>query len=121
MARIDLLDEINRLFDEMVRDPWTRPTRRQPPQRPVKERQESHLEVDLPIGERGKGDVSVAIQGNRLTVSVGRGSAAGRASEKREAIERSFVLPEGADVTRVEAHFEGDVLHVRIGLGHKKS
>jgi HSP20 family molecular chaperone IbpA len=119
MATIRLLDEINRLFEEMVRDPWARPSRTQPAPRPGKQR-ETHLDVELPIEGGGRGDVAVSIEGNRLTVTIGRRSTVPGKSEQQEKIQRSFVLPEDADVTKVEARFEGEVLHVRIGLAEKK-
>jgi HSP20 family molecular chaperone IbpA len=124
MPTIRWLEEIDRLFDEMVRTPWTRPPG-QPGPKVTGEG--THLDVELPLGSSRRGDVSVAIQGNRLVVTVSRaakatqqGAAGTASSQQQEKIERTFVLPENADIEKVEARFEGDVLRIRIELGPDK-
>lgn len=125
MPTIRWLDEIDRLFDEMVRAPWTRPMRSPAPK--VTE-DATHLDVELPVGGGGRGDVSVALKGNRLVVTVSRAAGAtaqqgpGTTTSRRrqEKIERTFVLPEGTDIEQVEARFEGDVLRIRVALAPEK-
>jgi HSP20 family molecular chaperone IbpA len=124
MATIRWLDEIDRLFDEMVRGPWTRP---QPQAAPKLKREDTQLDVELPVGAGGRGDVSVAIHGNRLVVSLTRASRSAQAQpggtmsrQQQERVEKTFVLPEDTDIQKVEAHFEGDILRIRIALAPEK-
>jgi hypothetical protein len=120
MASRSFLDDIDRLFDELVFSPWKRPVREQP----APERQPAVWETRLPAG---RGDLSVAVSGRVVTVSVTRrdtmheltGSqeiSAGR----QEVDQRSFTLPEGSSVESVEATFEGGVLRVRVHLGREE-
>jgi HSP20 family molecular chaperone IbpA len=112
-----LIDEINRLFDELVRDPWSRPRRTRLNEPATNE---TYLDLEMPFAGGQLGDVSVALQGRQLVVRAGRvpvGSTAGYdASGAPPAFERSFVLPAGAAVTAIEARLRDDVLRVRVGL-----
>jgi HSP20 family molecular chaperone IbpA len=117
----NLIDEVNRLFDELVHDPWRRPlvpSPRQPARAPV-----SDWAVEIPLQGVVRGDVSVTTEGGRLTVTVLRrtgrrgkergGSASMRAEEH---FRQSFVLPEGTVMRTVEASFEDGLLRIRVGL-----
>jgi HSP20 family molecular chaperone IbpA len=120
MSAFRWLDEIDRLFDEMVRDPW-RPLHQPTVTRAGRE--DTHVDVELPIEGGGRGDVSVSVEGQRLTVTALRGATTARGAVSRgqkQRIERSFVLPENTEVSKVEARFEGDVLKIRIGLHSRK-
>lgn len=120
MTNIRLIDEINRLFDEMVRDPWARPL---PAPGKIKRPDATHLDVEMPLGGHQRGDVFVAVEGQQLTVTLRRrkaeatGSGATAVTAKaQEELQRTFTLPEDADVAGIEAHFEDEVLRIRIRL-----
>ena len=116
-----LIDEINRLFDEMIRTPWSQSRTG----RAGTSSGGTALEIEIPLGGGQPGDISVSIAGQRLTVGVRRrptratGSEGGPQPDQQEQFERSLVLPDDADVSAIEARFEGDVLRVRIGLRHR--
>jgi len=67
-----------------------------------------------------KEDIQVENVGNQLTISAERRyeSTEGKKSERREryygTFQRSFTLPSGADMERIEASYDGGVLTVRI-------
>jgi HSP20 family molecular chaperone IbpA len=105
-----LIDEINRLFDELVREPWARP--RSTPRVPAEQTQ---LDIEMPISGGQLGDVSVAVEGRQLRVRASRREVA-RGGAGGGEIERVFTLPEHHEVSGVEARFEGDTLHVHVRL-----
>jgi HSP20 family molecular chaperone IbpA len=108
-----LIDEINRLFDELVRSPWSRPR----PARTGPLARETRVDLEVPFVGGPHGDVSIALEGRRLTVRArsSRASATGESAAAGE-FERSFVLPEGATVEAIEARVEDNVLRVRVHL-----
>lgn len=105
-----LIDEINRLFEQLVRDPWAGVPQLAGRQRPG----ERVYEVTLPVGVEPRGDVSVAIEGGRLVVRALRPGTAGVAPAT--VAEHVFTLPDDADVTGLEARFEDGTLRVRVHL-----
>lgn len=114
------IEEIDRLFDEMVRDPWSR-TRALPAQ--VRQPDATHLEVQIPLAGGQPSDVAFAVEGQRLTVTLQRRQSARTSgvegeftADRSERIERTFSLPDDTDLGSVEARFEGDTLRVRIEL-----
>lgn len=121
MARPRFIDDINRLFDELVGDPWGRPV---PAGRDVRRPLHGkYLEVEVPTQGAGRDDIAVTTEGRRLTVAVRRRSAqttTGRGTELSEQSEeqyrQTFTLPEGMDLSGFEAHFDRGVLRIRIGL-----
>jgi HSP20 family molecular chaperone IbpA len=115
-----LIEEIDRLFDEMVRSRW-----RRVPSAPRATRAEgSSFEVEIPLSDGEHGDVFVGVEGRRLTVGWrARGARSGAARDsaasgtvQTQQQQRTFALPEGVDVGAVEARFEGTVLRVRVAL-----
>ena len=110
MSGSRLIDEIDRLFEQLVRDPWAGAPRPGGRARPG----ERVYEVALPIRVGHLGDVGVAIEGRRLVVRAQR-PMAGEAAPSTLA-EHVFSLPEDADVTGLEAQFEGETLRVRVRL-----
>lgn len=86
----------------------------------VKETKDSYdLTVDLP-GVRGQ-DVEISITGNRLTLTGKREEEVRREDDRFFVYERaygtfsrSFVLPEGADVSRISADLRDGVLHITV-------
>ena len=110
MSGSRLIDEIDRLFEQLVRDPWTGA----PPSAGRARPGERVYEVALPVTVGRRGDVGVAIEGRRLVVRAQR-PMAGEAAPSTLA-EHVFSLPEDADVTGLEAQFEGETLRVRVRL-----
>jgi HSP20 family molecular chaperone IbpA len=116
-----LIDEIDRMFEEMVRHPWGRPTpaasgARRPPET-------SHLEIELPIAAGRHGDVSVSVQGRQLIVTVQQqhgGPPGTTAAHGQERLQRAFALPDDSDIGSIEARFEDHLLRIRIGLRPKR-
>lgn len=118
------IEEIDRLFDEMVRDPWTRSP---PASRGIRRPDETHLEVQIPLLGGEPGNAVFAVEGHRLTVTVQRrrpklaaGAEGEVSSDRSERIERTFNLPEDSEVGGVEARFEGNMLRVRIELRSRR-
>lgn len=121
MANPRFIDDINRLFDELIYDPWRRPLPAATA-RPTA-LHGKHLEVEVPTRGAARDDIAVTTEGRRLTVVVTRQSAretsgGGTAVSARseEQFEQSFVLPEGVELSGVEARFEPGLLRIRIGL-----
>ncbi len=122
MSLPSLLDEIDRLFDQLVHDPWRYPAGRRPrPQRAPEPLQEVEVEIPVP-GPRPR-DLSIAVEGARLTVTLHRRqvqAASTEAAEVRasqeERFQETFLLPPGATVSAIEARFDGEVLRVRVAL-----
>jgi HSP20 family molecular chaperone IbpA len=109
-----LVDAISRLFDEMVRDPWSRPVR---PAAPRVRGGDSALEIQVPIAGAQLGEVSVAREQGRLVVRA-RVPIAGaeRAADAARTIERVVTVPADTEVSGIEARFEDEVLRVRVNL-----
>ncbi len=109
---MNLIDDINRLFDELVRGPWSRG--------PAGTRTASETQVvlEMPVAGGQLGDVSFSLHGRQLTVRARRRRfAPGRTdSAASEELERTLLLPETAEVRAIEARIIDEVLHVRVCL-----
>lgn len=121
MPPSSFIDEINRLFDELVRERWQRPT--QSSAELVRSSHGTTLDVEIPIAGTERDDLSVTAEGRRLTVSVRRRASESESGEggdvtasSEEHFRQSFTVPEGTDLSGIEAHFEHGVLRLRIGL-----
>jgi HSP20 family molecular chaperone IbpA len=107
-----LIDQIDHLFEQLIREPWSRPLA--PGERM---RGEHVLELTLPIGGCERGHMSVTVEGRQLNVALRRRCAPDESgAAQHEEQRQSFLLPEDADVSTLEARFEGDTLRVRVGL-----
>ena len=119
MSSYNFIDEINRLFDELVVEPW-KPQRRQlAGHRPGPE--ETEFEVSVPVDEASAQEVSVVAEGGQLVVTVRRNHArrevvgeAEVSSGVEEHFRRSFALPAGTVLRSVQTRFEKQSLRVRI-------
>jgi HSP20 family molecular chaperone IbpA len=128
MAFPSFLDEIDRLFDQLVHDPWRRPPRRISVRQPgpgagAPSVKDWEITVPLPPGEPG--DFLIALEGERLRVSVRRRlTAAGTHGgtdvqvHQEEVTEHTFRIPDGAQVKGIEASFEGEALRVHVKLSN---
>ena len=113
-----LIDTINRLFDQMVGDPWSRAAGHPQTMRLVVG--DAHLEVQIPLAGGRLGDVLIAREGRRVVVRARLDAAAGVASRGGQEIERVVTVPADAEVSGIEARFEGEILHVRVGLRRQR-
>jgi HSP20 family molecular chaperone IbpA len=120
MGPSKFVDEINRLFDELVRDPWGAARRELPaPGRGG----ETEFEVTVPVEEHVTEDVSVSLEGRELVVSVRRDRAQRAvigetevAAGVGEHFRRAIVVPAGASLRAVETRLESGALRIRIRL-----
>jgi HSP20 family molecular chaperone IbpA len=112
MARF--VDEIDRLFEELVHDPWRQPVR------PVRTFRPSPLgatwEFAVPIRGAGRDDVAISAEGPRLTVTIRHRTTGSGARDAEEQFQQSFTLPEDAELATLEARFEDHVLRIRVTL-----
>ena len=111
---MSLIDDINRLFDEML-GPWSRVTTR--PAAGAGRERETFVDLEMPIAGGLLDDVSLTLRGRELIVRTRHRSPAGGGEEGAPSpLERSFLLPEMAEVCAIEARVAGDVLRVRVCL-----
>ncbi len=113
------IDEINRLFDELVHDPWGQPLRPRP--RGWGTGESIGWEAEIPLPGAGQNDLALTIEGRNLVVAVRRRTARTSHAGETTAVEgelmrHSFLLPEHAEVGSVEARFEDHVLRIRVSL-----
>ena len=115
------LDDINRLFDELVHDPW----RQTMPARPEFHRLAHGIgwEIEIPLHDVESNDVSVSTERDHLTVRVHRHSEKtiserGRQSitSAKEQFRHTFAMPAGMELGGIETHFEKGLLRIRIAL-----
>jgi len=107
-----LTDEIDSLFERLIREPWSRPL-----PAPPRTSGERVLDLTLPVAGCERGHMSVTVEGRQLNIALRRRRAAADAGAAQHEEQReSFLLPDGVDVSTLEARFEGDNLRVRLGL-----
>jgi HSP20 family molecular chaperone IbpA len=114
-----LIDEIDRLFDELVRRPWGSALRHLSPAE-VRTVDDGWV-VELPVEGLEAGDLEVEVQGNRLTVFGHRSSQPERRKGRRGvtrtqqlSLQRSVTLPVAAEPDDIEASVEGSTLTIHI-------
>ena len=120
MALPSVLDEIDRLFDELVRRPWGAAARQLVPAQ-VRETADGWT-VDLPVEGLRSDDIQVKVHGRQLTVGGRRQSTqarrqSGRWAQMREEQSwyRTIPLPADANPDDIEASVEGSTLSIHIG------
>lgn len=113
-----LLDEIDRLFDELVRRPWGGPSQASAASmRAV----EGGWVIEIPSEGLRPQDLRIEVQGRRLVVT----GHVHRHGERREAtrwgrmeeevsLHRTILLPEGADVAGIQSTVTGGKLVLRV-------
>ena len=115
-----VLDEIDRLFDELIRRPWGATARQLVPAQ-LREVKDGWV-VDLPVEGLRAADLKVEVRGRQLTVTGQRRSEAkqqhkGRWTQTQEEVSwyRTIALPAEADPDKVEATVEGTLLSIHVG------
>jgi len=120
MALPTVIDEIDRLFDELVRRPWGAASRQLVPAefRAVKD----GWVVELPVqGMRAK-DLTVEVHGRRLTIHGHRrqeqeqrhGQAGWSRTQQEMSLHRTIHLPDEVDPDNIEANVEGSTLSIHV-------
>lgn len=111
------VDEIDRLFEELVHEAWrgSHPARRQQPPPP------SDVEFQLPVAGAGRSDITFTTEGGQLTVTVrqratGDREPSGSPEDRETQSEQTYTFPAGTEPAAVEARFEGDSVRVRVSL-----
>ena len=114
-----VLDEIDRLFDELIRRRWgTAPRQLVPAEvRPV----EDGWIIELPVAGLHAEDLKVEVHERRLTVSGHRSRAHEHQHERvwsrmqqETSFQRTITLPAEADPDALEAKLEGGTLSVHV-------
>jgi HSP20 family protein len=115
-----VLDEINRLFDELVRRPWGAASRQLVPVQ-LREVQDGWI-VDLPVEGLRAADLKVEVHERQLTVSGQRRSGQQKRqghgwtrTQEEVSWYRTVPLPVEANPDDVEASVEGSTLSIHIG------
>jgi len=115
-----VLDEIDRLFDELVRRPWGTSERQVTP---LDVRQvEDGWVITLPVEGLSAGDLQVHVEGKWLTVSghsrqareQRQGKTGWSRTEREYSLARTIALPTGADPNDIDAAIENSILTIHI-------
>lgn len=80
---------------------------------------ETELVFEIPVAGGELGDLSISLQGHTLVVRARRRYAASSLATAPAAdaeLEQSFVVPEGSEVSAVEARVQDRLLHVCVCL-----
>jgi HSP20 family protein len=114
-----VIDEIDRLFDELVRRPWGTTARQVVPAE-VHEVKDGWM-VKLPVEGLSAADLQVHVQGDRLTVTghrrragEHRGKTGWTQTQEEIVIQRTIALPAGADPENIDAEIEDSTLTLHI-------
>jgi HSP20 family protein len=119
MALPSVIDEIDRLFEELVRRPWGSVARQVVP---VEMREvEDGWMVKLPVEGLTPTDLQVHVQGNQLTISghrrraeERRGKTGWTQTQREVTFQRAVALPAGADPENIDARIENSTLCIHI-------
>ncbi len=115
-----VIDEIDRLFDELIRRPWGKPARQLTP---LDVRQvEDGWVVTLPVEGLSAKDLQIHVEGNWLTVSghsrrareERQGKSGWSRTEQEFSLSRTIALPAGADPDHIDATIENSILTLHI-------
>lgn len=115
-----VLDEIDRLFDELVRRPWAARSRQLVPAefRDVKD----GWVVDLPVEGLQAAELKVAVHDRQMTISgqvrhERKQRLGGGWTQTQEAVawSRTLPLPAEADPDDIQASVQGSTLSIHIG------
>jgi HSP20 family protein len=119
MALPSVIDEIDRLFDELVSRPWGSVAHQVVP---VEMREvEDGWMVRLPVEGLTPADLQVHVQGNQLTISGRRRQAQERRgktgwthTQREVTFQRAIPLPVGADPENIDAKIENATLSIHV-------
>ena len=113
-----VLDEIDRLFDELIRQPWGSNRELVPAE--VREIEDGWL-VKLRVEGLTAADLQVHVRGTQLTISgqrrearERRGKASWTQTQQEITFHRTIALPAGADPDNIDAKVEDSTLSIHI-------
>ncbi len=113
-----VIDEINRLFEELVRRPWG--SARQLAAADIREVDDGWI-LEFPSQGLRAQDIHVEVRGRLLTVSAHRrreqeqeGAATWSRRETEVSLHRTISLPGDVDPERIEAHVDHDKLTLHL-------
>jgi HSP20 family molecular chaperone IbpA len=115
-----VLDEINRLFDELIRRPWGTASRQLVPAE-MREVEDGWI-VKLPAPGMSAADLRIQVEGNWLMVTgyhrqsrEHRHGKTGWSQRQQEvSLHRTIALPAGADPDHIDAKIEDSTLSIHI-------
>lgn len=112
-----VIDEIDRLFDELVRRPWGS-VARQVVATEVHEVEDGWV-VKLPVEGLTADDLQMHVEGHRLTITGHRRQARERRgkagwTQHEIAVHRTLALPAEADPENIDAEIEDSTLTLHI-------
>lgn len=119
MALPSVVDEIDRLFDELVRRPWTP----MPPVSPITVRTvDDGWVIEVPVDGLQAADIEVQLQGRQLTVTGARRTEREERREGRTtartlqsmSLFRAMTLPMDTSPEDIEARVEGTTLFIHV-------
>ena len=120
MALPSLVDEINRLFDELIRRPWGVAARQLSPAA-IRDVEDGWV-VEIPVEGMRAEDLTVEVHGRRLTVLGHRrsdqerrhGTSEWTRSQREHTLRQTVTLPAEADPEDLEVRIDGAQLTVHI-------
>jgi len=120
MALPSVVDEINRLFDELIRRPWGAGPRQLSPAA-IRDVDDGWL-VEIPVEGMRAEDLKVEVLGRRLSIIGHRhseeerrhGTSGWSRSQREHTLNQTVTLPGEADPEDLEARIEGAHLTVHI-------
>lgn len=114
-------DDVNRVFDELLRTPWGRPTR--PERRQDPGGTGLIWEVQMPVPGADPEELDIAISRGSLTVTLGASTqhvaataGARVTTEHYEGRRETFALPAGYRAEGIEARIVDHQLKLRVHL-----
>lgn len=115
-----VLDEINRLFDELIRRPWGTASHQLVPAE-FREVEDGWI-VKLPAEGLSAADLRIQVQENWLTVTGHhrqsrerqRGKGGWSRTQQELSLHRTVALPVGADPDHIDAKIENATLSIHI-------
>jgi len=120
MALPSIIDEIERLFDELIQRPWGASVRHLQPAQ-IRATADGWL-VEVPVEGLRIADLTINIEGRRLLIhgrrhaqrQQGGGSGWMRIQRQKTNVHQAVTLPEDADPDSIEAKLEGAVLSIHV-------
>lgn len=117
-----LNDEIDRLFAELIHDPWRRGAARAVAGQAA--RSGASFDIEVPVHDIAGGDLSVTIDEDQLTVAVLHHATARSTPDtgvevtagRQQVFRRSFTLPRGARLAGVDVSYDQHGMRVRVRL-----
>lgn len=114
-----VLDELDRLFDELIRRPWGSPRELKPSE--VQQVEDGWI-IKLPVEGWSADDLQLHAQGNWLTITGHRrrsrerkhGEGGWSQTQQEYTLRQTIALPPGGDPEHIDAKIEDSTLSIHI-------